>query len=183
MNEGRLGTRRRARVPSRLWVAAALALAASGCGWHFAERTDAIPKELTTVAIPLWKNDTLEPGLEAIFTNAMLRQFAAKGWLDPVSPTNADTILEGRITSIDVQPLSFSSVAIELENRVTVVASVTLKRKKDQSVLWSTTRLVEAEEYDSTADFNVNLRNKEQALRKVAVDMASTVHDQIFRLY
>jgi hypothetical protein len=163
--------------------AAALLVSPAGCGYHFAERTDAIPAELKTVAIPLWKNETAEPGVETIFTNAMVKEFARKGWLDPVSTAAADTILEGRIETIDVQPVSFSSVAIELEDRVSVVASVTLKRKKDESILWSSSRVIGSEVYDSTPDFNVDLRNREQALRKVAVDMAASVQDQIFQVY
>ena len=162
---------------------AVLLLSTADCGYHFAERTDAIPAELKTVAIPLWKNETAEPGIETIFTNAMVKEFARKGWLKPVTQGQADTILEGRIETIDVQPVSFSSVAIELEDRVSVVASVTLKRKKDDSILWSSSRVIGNEVYDSTPDFNVDLRNREQALRKVAGDMAASVHDQIFKVY
>ena len=159
------------------------ALFAAGCGWHFADRTDAIPKNLTTVAIPLWENETSEPGLATIFTNAAIKEFSTKGWLKPVRVKSADTILEGRIELINIQPLSFSSVAIELENRVTVTVSVTLRRRDDLSILWSSSRLVGSEEYDSTPDFNVNLRNREQALRKLATDMAGNVHDEVFRVY
>ncbi len=156
----------------------------TGCRWRFADRTEAIPTELVTVAIPLWKNDTAEPGLSTIFTNATIKEFATKGWLRPVgSESGADTVLEGRIEFIDVQPLSFSSVAIELENRVTISANVTLRRRDDQTVLWSASRLVGQEEYDATPDFNVNLRNREQALRKLATDLAGTIHDEVFRIY
>lgn len=182
--EGGLAPRRLRRRAALFALTAALAAAAAGCGWRFAGRTDAIPKELTTVSIPLWQNDTSEPGLSTIFTNAAVKEFATKGWLRPVSgDRNADTILEGRIEFIDFQPLSFSSVAIELESRVTVSASVTLRRRDDRSVLWSTSRLVGQEEYDSTPDFNVNLRNREQAIRKLATDLAGTIHDEIFRVY
>ena len=171
-------------LQAAMWGAGlALSFTAVGCGWHFAQRGDAIPVEMKTVSIPLWQNKTAEPGVETIFTNAMVKQFAAKGWLRPVSTKQADTILEGRIESIEVQPVSFSSVAIELENRVTIVASVELKRKSDDSVLWSSSRLLGTEDYDSTPDFNVNLRNREQAIRKLAVDMASMLHDEIFRTY
>lgn len=178
------GGKRRLALASALAVHLAVALAMAGCGWRFSDRTDAIPKELVTVAIPLWENDTSEPGLSTIFTNATVKEFATKGWLRPVStPDGADTILEGRIEYIDIQPLSFSSVAIELENRVTVSASVTLLRRDDRTVLWSASRLVGQEEYDATPDFNVNLRNREQALRKLATDLAGTIHDEIFRIY
>ena len=158
-------------------------LSAPGCGWRFAGRTDAIPENLMTVAIPLWENETSEPGLATIFTNAAIKEFSTKGWLKPVRMQRADTILEGRIELVNIQPLSFSSVAIELENRLTVTASVTLRRKDDLSILWSSSRLLGEEEYDSTPDFNVNLRNREQALRKLAADMAGTVYDEIFRVY
>ncbi|MFQ5458163.1 MAG: LPS assembly lipoprotein LptE [Myxococcota bacterium] len=162
---------------------ALLALPVAGCGVHFVERSDAIPENLKTVAIPLWENQTSEPGLDTIFTNAAVKEFSTKGWLKPASMEGADTILEGRIELIDIQPLSFSSVAIELENRISVTASVTLRRSDDRSILWSSSRLVGEEEYDTTPDFNVNLRNREQALRKLAIDMAGTVHDAIFRVY
>ncbi len=160
-----------------------IAIAGSGCGWYFAERTDAIPEELTTVAIPLWENETAEPGIETFFTNALIKEFTAKGWLKPAPVATADTILEGRIEHVDIQPLSFSSVALELENRVTVTSSVVLKRRDDHSILWESSRIVGREEYDATPDFNVNLRNREQAIRKLAADIAGTVHGEIFRVY
>jgi hypothetical protein len=181
---GRRGSLSRAAALAAAFLLLALpALQGAGCGWRFSGPTDAIPEDLTTVAIPLWENQTSEPGLDTMFTNAAVKEFSTKGWLKPVAMDRADTILEGRIEFIDIQPLSFSSVAIELENRVRVTASATLRRKDDASILWSSSRLVGEEEYDATPDFNVNLRNREQALRKLATDMAGAVHDEIFRVY
>lgn len=55
---------------------AVIALLASGCGYHFAARGDALPTEGKHVFAPTFANDTSEPGLEAAFTNAFREQLA-----------------------------------------------------------------------------------------------------------
>ena len=47
-----------------------------GCGYHFSARSDSLPTEGKRVFAPTFQNDTAEPGLEIVFTDAFRAELA-----------------------------------------------------------------------------------------------------------
>jgi len=69
----------------------------SGCGYHFTAGGAPLPEGIRAVRVPVFANKTAEPGLEAVFTDAMRLQLVRAG-LD--SPPNAEAEIRGEILSV-----------------------------------------------------------------------------------
>jgi Lipopolysaccharide-assembly len=74
------------------WMAVGLC----GCAGYHVGPTQ--PLNYHTVAVPMFKNRTLKPQLEAQVTNAIIKRFQSDGTLQVESAANADIILTGQIT-------------------------------------------------------------------------------------
>jgi len=61
-------------------------------------------REVRTIAVPAFKNSTLEPRLEVLVANALIRQLQQDGTYKITSERDADAILEGSIERIDRVP-------------------------------------------------------------------------------
>ncbi|MDB5356438.1 MAG: hypothetical protein JWN24_2891 [Phycisphaerales bacterium] len=103
------------------WIVAAfLALAASGCGYHmsgFGENDASFHNktlyrdDVRTVAVPIFTNRTLYPGVEMPLTKAVINQLEAQSPYKVVPQERADTILEGEITGVRISTTSNNRVS------------------------------------------------------------------------
>lgn len=79
-----------------------LALALSNCaGYHVNGSKPEKMEQITKLYIPTFDNDTLEPRLSVLMTNAVIKQIQATGTYQVVPESEADATLKGSITSID----------------------------------------------------------------------------------
>lgn len=73
----------------------------SGCaGYQIGPAKPAYLTEIKSLAVPIFKNKTLEPRIEALVTNSVIQQIQQDGTYTIESESNADGILEGMIESI-----------------------------------------------------------------------------------
>ena len=82
-----------------LFVAAAM-LSLTGCGYQLGAPK---PHELANVkklAVPTFKNDTLEPRIEVMVTDALIKELQVNGTYKIVPVSEADAVLRGTITGI-----------------------------------------------------------------------------------
>lgn len=112
------------------------------------ERT--LPPGVKTVAIPQFKNRTMETGVENYFTNAMRDQFHRHPVGRITSPEYADAIIQGTIIGVNYTPgakqtsgssgqfLPQQSV-LAAEYRVLVTCEVKVIQRSDNKVLWGGT--------------------------------------------
>ncbi len=70
-----------------------------GCGYQLAGKETHLPPGVSSVAIPTLVNQTLEPGIEIVFTQAFLKEFIQDRRVKVVDRREADSILEGIIKS------------------------------------------------------------------------------------
>lgn len=61
-------------------------------------------REIKTIAVPSFKNDTLEPRLEVLMANAVIKQLQQDGTYRVVDEKDADAILEGKVEEIERRP-------------------------------------------------------------------------------
>ncbi len=83
----------------------ALLLCFSGCaGYHIGPVKPAAMSQVRTIAVPSFKNSTLEPRLEVLVANALIRQLQQDGTYKITSERDADAIVEGSIERIERLP-------------------------------------------------------------------------------
>lgn len=81
------------------------ALLFSGCaGYQVGPIKPKQMREVKTIAIPTFKNDTLEPRVEVLLANAVIKQIQQDGTYKIVREQDADAILEGSLDEIIRRP-------------------------------------------------------------------------------
>lgn len=85
-----------------LVLPAAAALVISGCaGYQVGPKKPEHLAGVTKIAVPTFDNETLEPRLAVLMTNAVIKQLQADGTYQIVAKDQADAVLEATITHID----------------------------------------------------------------------------------
>ena len=77
-----------------------LATLSLGC---LSTETMVLPERVRTVGIPMFRNLTLEPGVEEHVTDVLVREFLRDGRLQVVRPAAADALLQGEVVGYDIR--------------------------------------------------------------------------------
>ena len=134
----------------------------------------------TRIAILSLRNDSPEPWLDRVVTDAMRREIAARGDFDFVNdPKRAETILRGRIRPIDTRSKSFSRFVAALEYSLTIQLDLELVRSSGDVVRLDPRMLTESDVYLASPDIEVTRTNRLEALRRLSDVLASRVADSI----
>ena len=176
----------------------------SGCGYHIAGKGINLPPEVKSIAIPILKNETKETNLEHIVTEAIRNEFIRTKKLKVVSEEEADAILYGTIKSFDISAVSFDRNDFVMEYKAKMVLDLSLRKKDDNTVLWSDNNLSVTNDYGaedsvvvtSSPDYKErslkveDLRSmtgniiveedKLYAIKRIAQDVAERVRNGVF---
>ena len=83
----------------------ALAVLFSGCaGYKIGPIQPKRMRAVQTIAVPSFRNDTLEPRVEVLLANAVIKQFQQDGTYRVARDTDADAILECTLDEIQRRP-------------------------------------------------------------------------------
>ena len=66
--------------------------------------------QFRTVAVPMFENNTTARQMEMMLTDALVKKIQSRTPYRVVDEMNADTLLTGTITDVELQPLNRSSV-------------------------------------------------------------------------
>lgn len=161
-------------------MALGLAAGAFGCGYTPVRYADALA-DAKTVAIVGLRNDSFEPGLESLVSDALAREFLRRGALRMVAePERADLVISGAVEKLGVARKSFSSVALALEYELELTLAVKVARRDGTLVPLDASAQVETERYVASADVEVERTHREEALRRLASLLAGRIHDALF---
>lgn len=126
-----------------------LALAAvllAGCGYSTRGN---LPDHIKTVAVPMFKNRTLEPGVETAITSGVINAFSSGGRVRVVPLAEADAIIEGEVVGYSLDGLAFDRSANVRAYRLRLVLNVEFRDVRRSALLWRQEGLQE------TSDFQV----------------------------
>jgi len=155
-------------------------VACSGCGYQIVRYRDALG-DARRVAIVGLENNSFEPGLESLVTDAITREFLRRGALQVVSdPEIADLIVKGSVERVETRSQSFSSIVFALEFRVTLRLDLQVERPDGSTLPITYRALVESEIYQASADHEVTRTNRKEALRRLAGILAGRFHDSLY---
>lgn len=125
-----------------------LSLQLTACAYHWGGTKRSLPGGYRQVAIPMFKNHSMETGAEIYFTNSLIQEFVRTPTARVVDTDRAEAVILGQIEQIKINADKTSLTKSETSNSLaenTVLAptyksyyEVTLRfvRKKDQVVLW-----------------------------------------------
>jgi outer membrane lipopolysaccharide assembly protein LptE/RlpB len=156
-----------------------LLILVSGCGYHLAGKDTHLPPGVTSVAIPTLVNQTLEPGIEIVFTQAFLQEFIKDKRVKVVDRKEADSILEGVIKSFYVYSVSYDKSGYALEYQTVVTMDITLKRKNGE-ILWQDKDVLEREWYQTNPSVIATEDNRVNAIQQTASSIAERVRNRFY---
>jgi hypothetical protein len=106
-----------------------------------------LPDHIKTVAVPIFKNRTLEPGVESAVTSGVVNAFSNGGRVKVVPADEADAILDGEVVGYSLDGLAFDRDANVRAYRL--VLNVEFRDVRRGALLWRQEGLQE------TSDFQV----------------------------
>jgi hypothetical protein len=82
-----------------------LAFLLEGCaGYQLGPATPGYLRQVHTIAVPTFANNTLTPRIEVLLTGTVIKQFQQDGTFRIVNADAADAILKGEITGVNRSP-------------------------------------------------------------------------------
>ena len=150
-----------------------------GCGYQMVGKETHVPPGLTSVAIPTFVNQTFEPGIEVLFTQAFLKGFIQDRRTKVVDRKEADSVLEGMIKSLEISSVSYDRSNLALEYQINVVMDLILKKRSGE-ILWREKDLTERTWYRASSNALINEANKAAALQQAGRSMAERIRNRFF---
>jgi outer membrane lipopolysaccharide assembly protein LptE/RlpB len=150
-----------------------------GCGYQMVGKETHVPSGLNTIAIPTFKNQTFEPGIEVPFTQAFLREFILDRRIKVVDRKQADSILEGIIKSFRIYSVTYDKSGFVIEYQTNVVLDFTLKKRTGE-VLWEEKNFSERQWYRASSNVLTSEANKGAALQQIGGFVAERIRNRFF---
>jgi hypothetical protein len=130
----------------------------SGCGYT---TKSLISRNINSVYIPIFGNDTFRSGLEFDLTTALKEEILSKTKLRIAKKNGADTILTGKIIRVDEGVITSNARDNIIENRVTITVNIALADRRTGRELMLTDSLSNTAEYIVTRGENINTATQE----------------------
>lgn len=152
-----------------------LALAAlllAGCGYG---TRGSLPDHIKTVAVPIFKNRTLEPGVESAITSGVVNAFSSGGRVKVVPVDEADAILQGEVVGYSLDGLSFDTNANVRAYRLRVVLNVEFRDVRKSAMLWRQEGLSETSDFQVAGQVSDTIARGQGAVQQAAAEIGRKV--------
>jgi outer membrane lipopolysaccharide assembly protein LptE/RlpB len=146
-----------------------------GCGYHTVNSAVHLPGTVHTLAIPSFRNNTQSYHTQAVFTEAMIREFTSRSSLRIVSgeDPDADATLRGTIVSFTVGPLTYDNTTGQTSSYlVTIVTKLELVDRHGKTI-WQNPSYMFRQQYEQIQDLASFIQEDSAATRRLARDFAS----------
>jgi len=124
-------------------LAAGACLLAMLAACHVTPYWRTLPAWVQRAYIPMFDNQTAEPGLEELLTNAFIEEILADGRVESVQKSKCDVVVRVSIMDYAEAPSSFSDDDIESAREITLGLKLELFDPKDPEVAIATTPKIE----------------------------------------
>jgi hypothetical protein len=102
-------------------------LSSASCGYHLVGTSPGLAARAGNIAIPVFVNNSSEPGIERNVTAKVKESFIRDGRLKVVNMQDADLIFTGHIKHYEIRPVSFDNNNNALEYWVIMNIDVKLQ--------------------------------------------------------
>ena len=166
-------------------LAISFSLGVSGCGYHTAGHSVALPQNVHTIAIPGFLSQTQTFRIEQVITDAVVREFNTRTQFHVIHEANADAdaVLKGTVLSASTTPLAYDSQTGRVASSlVTVSLSITLTGR-DGKVLFQNPSYLFHEQYELSRDLPTFFQEDSPAADRLSRDFARTLVANILEAY
>jgi outer membrane lipopolysaccharide assembly protein LptE/RlpB len=149
-------------------------LGVAGCGYHTLGAATHMPPDMKTLSVPVFATRTDTYRTEAVVTNAVIRELAARTRLrvTPDEGGNPDAVLHGTILRETVAPLTYNSSTQQSSSYLITLEVAVKLVGRDGKVLYENKNYVYREQYQSTADLPVFLQENPAAVERLSREFA-----------
>jgi hypothetical protein len=145
----------------------------SGCmGYRVGDISGRDLQGVHSVYVPAARNASLEPDIQVVATNAIIRRFENDGTLSVNQTADSDSELDVTITDVLRQPMrsSTTDVLVTAEYQLTVIAKATFINRKLGKKIFENVTVNGSTSFFTQADINEGER---QALPLACTDLAN----------
>ncbi len=161
-------------------VVVVVAAGLSGCSSYRMVRPSVALGDVKRVAVEPLRNESYEPGVDRLVTDALRREFARRGGIQVVGDSaSADLVVSGAVLPLTTRSRSFSSVELALEFEVELPLRVVARRSDGTLLEFDRSAQRDWELYLASADVEIERKNREEALRRLSQLLAGRVHDAL----
>lgn len=143
-----------------------------GCGYTV---RGTLPPHIQTIAVPIFRNRTQEPGVESLITRAVVEAFSTNGRLRVVGTGQADSVLDGEIVSYTISSIAFDEDANVRLYRLSVTANLRLRDLRQNSVLFQQSEVREQTDFRVQDAVSQTISREETALRVAATEIGRAI--------
>ena len=165
-------------------VVALLVLVLGSCGYHTAGKATRIPADVRTLAVPAFVNQTQTYRIEAVLTEAVVREFNTRTRYRIVTdPDGADAILRGTVTNTQLAPVTYDSDTGRASTAVVTVNMKVVLTAKDGRVLFENSNFVYREQYQISRELSSFFEEQGPAVQRLSQDFARTLASNVLEMY
>jgi outer membrane lipopolysaccharide assembly protein LptE/RlpB len=166
-----------------------LLLASIGCGYHTAGHAAQLPRNVQTISIPAFVNETNTYRIEQLLTASVVREFTTRTHyhiLNDPSQT-ADATLRGTVLSTSASPLAYDSNTGQAASLLIVVSMRVTLSDRQGKVLYQNPAYLFREQYEvsgnvqqrTTRNLTSFFEEDSPAFRRLSQDFARTLVSNI----
>ncbi len=159
----------------------ALLLLDAGCGYHTAGHAVQLPENVKTIAIPAFKNETLNYRIEQMLTAAVVREFTSRTHYHILNDPSeaADATLHGTVLSTTASPLTYDTATGQAASVLVVVSMKVTLTDRNGKVLYQNPAYLFREQYEVSQDLASFFEEDSPAYRRLSQDFARTLVSNI----
>ena len=169
----------------RRWAGLGLAVlilcSATGCGYHTAGHGSQLPESIQTIAIPAFKNETLNYRIEQMLTASVVREFTTRTRYHIVNAADdsADATLRGTVLSTATSPLTYDTATGRAASVLVVVSMRVSFTDRNGKVLYQNPTYLFREQYEVSQDLATFFEEDTPAFRRLSQDFGRTLVSNI----
>ena len=170
---------------SRLVVLALWLLTLASCGYRVvgSEPVGVGGKTRATMAVPPFVNRSMQPGLETIFANDMIKALKDSNVVQ-VKPgeDKADYVLQGTIKKLEHSSTAYLDIEQSLIRRATLSLEVIVKDTNSNKVVWKDVEIIKSD-YVANQYYGVGEATRDQGLRELSARFAQQITNKLNLLF
>ena len=153
----------------------------AGCGYHTVGHSSQLPESVQTIAIPAFKNETLNYRIEQMLTASVVREFTPRTRYHIVNDAgdDADATLRGTVLSTAASPLTYDTATGRAASVLVVVSMKVSFTDRNGKVLYQNPAYLFREQYEVSQDLATFFEEDSPAFRRLSQDFARTLVSNI----